>query len=199
MTGFSSNTPNGFGRLLFDDPVPGVECVAPATGVHEFGVCERRVLGALHRRLWSRWIELKRAQQDQPVVEVDSSAAARPIEWSTRLERFSELRSASLTGTGRAVVSVRGWHEREEALLVDGRAVPACMVDVAAAFAAFVEPLREGHRVLTVVHPEPTSPGEAELWDALLTLAHDRLGIERGTVEALCELPDSDQSQPLAS
>jgi len=81
-----------------------------------------------------------------------------------------------------AVVRVRGWDETESGVLVDGRAVPGCIFDIAVAMSVGAEAFRREQDPFAIETPVPADAEEAQLWNDLAALAHDRAGIDRGTV-----------------
>ena len=85
-------------------------------------------------------------------------------------------------------IRVRGWGETEAGVLVDGRAVPGCVLDVAVAMSHGADLLRSGVEALIIEMPEASNFEELKLWADLISLAEDRLGLERGTVEVVTAL-----------
>lgn len=164
----------------------------------------RRLIGALHRRFWEK---RRKVLHDRAisgdVVSISAGANDRNElmtgdfgeviadlprvreSWDGRLDQYSGLREA-VNSMGRnavpSVVRVRGWGETELGILVDGRSVPGCIVDVAIALSHSAHRFRDGVEAFVFSVPEPTDSAEAALWENLMCLAHDRTGIDRGTV-----------------
>ena len=164
----------------------------------------RKLIAALHRRFWDkrRKMLLDRAVDGDVISLTSTSNAleAPPVQdfgeviadmrrvsdsWDGRLDEYLALHD-SLNSRGfdgaPAVVRVRGWNETDPGLLVDGRAVPGCIVDIAVAFTQSSHIFRRGEVAFVFDIPESAGSAEAELWTDLMRLAHDRSGIDRGTV-----------------
>lgn len=182
---------------LFSQHTPGVEVVREDPRNNAvLGPAVLRLIGALHRRLLPKFTVARR----EPVVmagrwgnsRIDADrGVARVIDlpstsvsvWSDRVEAYSSMATGDVDGT--TALRVRGLHDNEPAILVDGRPVPGCIVDLAVGATTFVDELREGQRSLLIVHPDANGACQAELWALLLQLCQDRLGIDRGTLRAL--------------
>ncbi|AXE24006.1 malate synthase A [Streptomyces globosus] len=82
------------------------------------------------------------------------------------------------------VVRPRGWHLPEEHLEIDGRPVPASLVDFGLYFFHCAQrQLDAGHGPYFYL-PKLENAGEARLWNDVFVLAQALLGIPRGTVRA---------------
>ncbi|MEU2654474.1 malate synthase A [Streptomyces sp. NPDC007325] len=82
------------------------------------------------------------------------------------------------------VVRPRGWHLLEEHLEIDGRPVPASLVDFGLYFFHCAQrQIDAGHGPYFYL-PKLENAGEARLWNDIFVLAQDLLGIPRGTVRA---------------
>ena len=79
-------------------------------------------------------------------------------------------------------IELRGWGETEPAVLVDGRAVPGCVLDLAVLLSSHADHLRQEDTTLTVTVPSPSSADEQRLYDDFVKTAQDRAGIDRGTL-----------------
>lgn len=192
-------TPNA-SRLLL---APVVDIVLPTSEDDldtVFDPRTRKLIGALHRRFWDRRRTLLQQRatgtldiepaymQPEPAGaygEIVADLRAHRSAWEDRVQSFIDLRTA-LTDRSEhspaAIVRVRGWEETEAGVLVDGRAVPSCIVDVAIAMGVAAPHLRQGIQALVVDIDEAADSNEASLWGDLLQLAEDRTGVERGTV-----------------
>lgn len=169
--------------------VPGVDVVLPVDE-HVDDVLNNtalKVMGALHRRFWNRRQDML---QEQAIINLDS---IRPIAdadaadaWADRLDELGRLSDAIDAREDEddtvSVLVARGWDDAEPGVLVDGRAVPGCVFDVAVAAASAVTPLRNGEPAIAVSLPTPSDETEAKLYADLVSLTEDRLGIDRGTV-----------------
>lgn len=172
------------------DPAPGVDIVMPLPeGVGE-NILDGRTLklvGALHRRFWARRRDLlQRRAQQQPQLADTVVTGTEETCWSERIEKHQALSIAIADGLdegAESVVVVRGWESTEPGVLVDGRAVPGCIFDLAVAMSAGADAFRRDEQPFAVVIPQPESDEEALLWRDLTQLAHDRAGIDRGTVQ----------------
>jgi malate synthase len=76
------------------------------------------------------------------------------------------------------VVRPRGWHLVEKHIVVDGRAIPASLVD----FGLYI--FHAGRRQPYFYLPKLESHREARLWNDVFVFAQDYLGIPRGTIRA---------------
>ena len=160
-----------------------------------------KLVGSLHRRFWSKRREmLKTRATSEEVVKLTATPSLQPdVEfgeiiadlrsaadsWTDRLDEMQSLRhEIDLHGIDAVppVVRIRGWEHTEPGLLVDGRAVPGCIVDIVVALRRGAELFREGEQAFTFDIPAPADSQEAKLWTDLFDLAHDRTGLERGTV-----------------
>ncbi|MFD7027428.1 malate synthase A [Streptomyces sp. NPDC059917] len=82
------------------------------------------------------------------------------------------------------VVRPRGWHLTEEHLAIDGRSVPASLVDFGLYFFHCAQrQIDAGHGPYFYL-PKLENRGEARLWNDVFVLAQELLGIPRGTVRA---------------
>ncbi|MFE0179188.1 malate synthase A [Streptomyces sp. NPDC059002] len=82
------------------------------------------------------------------------------------------------------VVRPRGWHLTEEHLEVDGRPVPASLVDFGLYFFHCAQRQIDAGYGPYFSLPKLESRAEARLWNDVFILAQDLLGIPRGTVRA---------------
>ena len=182
---------------------PVVDIVLPASEEEletVFDPNTRKLIGALHRRFWDRRRKLLQERATgkldiEPAFtspepagtygEVVADLRDNHADWEQRLSSFVSLQT-TLTDrpehSPAAIVRVRGWEETEPGVLVDGRAVPSCIVDVAIAMSLAAPLLRKGVEALVVDIEESGDGAEAKLWGDLLQLAEDRTGVERGTV-----------------
>ena len=188
---------------LFHQDAPGVEIVESSDHNDAVTVACRRLIGVLHRRLLTKFGRLQSevsyiASRNETVAETErvdlvldlSHGAA--TDWNSRADLYCSLgdTASSAQVDERFGVRIRGLHEVENAVLVDGRPVPAAIVDLAVAAVAFVELLRaENGELLTVVHPLSHGAEEEELWRALFQLCQDRLGIQRGVLDRSSTIP----------
>lgn len=176
--------------------VPGVDVVLAADdeAIAVLDVRALKLIGALHRRFWNRRREMlqrhARVGITHPATVLRAASsdcvadlAAAP-QWDQRLNEFLALSSNVDQLTGQQVVAIRGWADTESGVLVDGRAVPGCVFDVAVAVSMVADQLRAGESPFAFSIPEPVDELEAKLWSDLLALAEDRVGIERGVVRA---------------
>ncbi|MFB6806934.1 malate synthase A [Streptomyces sp. NPDC056387] len=86
------------------------------------------------------------------------------------------------------VVRPRGWHLQEEHLEVDGRPVPASLVDFGLYFFHCAQrQIDAGHGPYFHL-PKLENAGEARLWNDVFVLAQELLGIARGTVRATASI-----------
>ncbi|KPI06596.1 malate synthase A [Actinobacteria bacterium OV450] len=82
------------------------------------------------------------------------------------------------------VVRPRGWHLLEEHLEIDGRPVPASVVDFGLYFFHCAQrQIDAGHGPYFYL-PKLENAGEARLWNDVFVLAQELLGIPRGTIRA---------------
>ncbi len=195
MTHHAMTLPGGIaGPGAFDQATPGVELVVPNDNNTVLSVACRRLIGALTRRLQPKYLAGRRAETSKPTLSAMGDVPFAPVDvivnvaagangsWADRILSYQAISQASKSRGGQTAVQIRGWDEDEPAVLVDGRPVPGCIVDLAVAAVAFVEPLRDGEKVLVITNPE-CSTSESELWHELVHLCQDRLGIERGVLE----------------
>ena len=190
-------------RELFDQDAPGVEIIESSDRNEAVTVVCRRLIGVLHRRLLPKF---GRLQSEVSYIASQNGTAAEPervdlvldlshgaaSDWNSRVGLYRSLgeTASSAQVDERFGVRIRGLREVENAVLVDGRPVPAAIVDLAVAAIAFVEPLRaENGELLTVVHPLSRGADEEELWRALFQLCQDRLGIHRGVLNRSSTIP----------
>ncbi|MFD0265328.1 malate synthase A [Streptomyces sp. NPDC127106] len=81
-------------------------------------------------------------------------------------------------------VRPRGWHLLEEHLEVDGRPVPAALVDFGLYFFHCAQRQIDAGYGPYFYLPKLENAGEARLWNDIFVLAQELLGIPRGTVRA---------------
>ncbi len=185
----------------FSGAVPGVEIVLPTANNQGMDLLDPRTLkliGSLHRRFWSRRKELLMgcAQSDQSVAPraASSGSLVYAIDltgslaktWDGRIGLHKDLREmaeADPTPEATPLVAIRGWGETEPGVLVDGRSVPACIFDLALALRSGADLFRREERPFSISIPASACAEEQRLWIDLSNLAHDRTGIDRGTVE----------------
>ncbi|MFJ4777866.1 malate synthase A [Streptomyces sp. NPDC088762] len=82
------------------------------------------------------------------------------------------------------VVRPRGWHLLEEHLEIDGRPVPASLVDFGLYFFHCAQRQIDAGYGPYFYLPKLENAGEARLWNDIFVLAQELLGIPRGTVRA---------------
>ncbi|MFG2209508.1 malate synthase A [Streptomyces sp. NPDC048638] len=82
------------------------------------------------------------------------------------------------------VVRPRGWHLTEEHLLVDGRPVPASLVDFGLYFFHCAQRQIDAGSGPYFYLPKLENACDARLWNDVFVLAQDLLGIPRGTIRA---------------
>ncbi len=154
----------------FDDPTPGIDVVSTHD---DDGIAElledphtRRVLGVMHRRFWAKRRDMlvRRAELGSVTTADEPVADAAP-----------------------GVLAIRGWATTERTVLVDGRAVPGPVFDLALAIAHDLDGLRAGS-TLAIAAPDVRAAHEARLWNDLCALAEDRFGLDRHTVRVVGEL-----------
>lgn len=197
----TARTQPDFVAKPFADPVPGVEIVLPTTNNEATDLLDPRTLkliGSLHRRFWSRRKNLLmgRAQLGQSVAPRDASpeslvytidlAGPSAKTWDGRLGLHADLRNISEADDKSETpprIAIRGWGETEPGVLVDGRSVPACVFDIALALRSGADSFRRDEQPFTISIPVADCEEEQRLWNDLSNLAHDRTGIDRGTVE----------------
>ena len=173
-----------------DTTVPGVDIVFELLHAeHAIDVRSLKLIGALHRRLWSRRRELLLAMKQSPGHGLETAAGPDQSNhladltvatWDERLQQLMAIQSAEMDG--RQTVAIRGWSDSEPGVLVDGRAVPGCVFDVAVTLSMVTNELRNGTSPFTLTTPISRHAKEAQLWGDLLSFAEDRLGVERGVV-----------------
>ncbi len=163
----------------------------------------RKLIASLHRRFWEKRRNMLQARaidrstltlaptstihdaDSQIFGEVVCDLRATRDSWDGRLEQYSRLREALVTAgldSSPFVVRVRGWEETDPGVLVDGRAVPSCIVDVAVALRQSAQLFRQDVNAVVLDTPEAVDAGEVALWADLMCLAQDRSGIDRDTV-----------------
>ncbi len=211
--------------LAADIEVPGVDVVVNAADRERQAALltteVRSLIGALHRRFWSRRREVLHQTtagpsagergavfgKDDPstwtVDEFEPPAALRwtmvggagDDAWDDRITEIAALvegfKEPVEPGAPLDIVGVRGWCTTEPAVLVDGRATPGNIFDLAVVTQHAARPLREGASPFWIAIPELGTPCEAQLWCDLLTLAEDRLGVERGTIRTVATVETS--------
>ena len=84
------------------------------------------------------------------------------------------------------IVRPRGWHLDEDHLVLDGRAVPASLVDFGLYLFHNAQALIDAGAGPYFYLPKLESHLEARLWNDVFTLAQERLGIPYGTIRATC-------------
>lgn len=193
-----------FGDFEIGDPAPGVDIVMVLPEDTHGRVLDGRTLkliGSLHRRFWDRRRDLLMHQAQAGAMVVDASHGAEELvldidltdeaanAWEGRIAKHSaiaELVDEELANgtelTDERRVAIRGWGVTEPGVLVDGRAVPGAVFDLAVAMSLGAEAFRRQQDPFMVVIPAPHDDDEAQLWNDLSDLAHDRAGIDRGTV-----------------
>ncbi|MFD7661146.1 malate synthase A [Streptomyces sp. NPDC059788] len=82
------------------------------------------------------------------------------------------------------VVRPRGWHLTEHHLRVDGRPVPASLVDFGLYFFHCAQRQIDAGSGPYFYLPKLENAGDARLWNDVFLLAQDLLGIARGTIRA---------------
>ncbi|MEV0373288.1 malate synthase A [Streptomyces sp. NPDC050636] len=82
------------------------------------------------------------------------------------------------------VVRPRGWHLTEQHLLVDGRPVPASLVDFGLYFFHCAQRQIDAGSGPYFYLPKLENAWDARLWNDVFVLAQDLLGIPRGTIRA---------------
>jgi len=180
------------------DAAPGVEVVLrPATDTPSLDAQTLKWIGALHRRMWNRRDTMMRRRtledaRDSTVIDLTPLDGQRQVlcdlvdaqTWQQRLNSVDIARRALSTATADygSIVLTRGWNESEAGVLVDGRPVIAPVFDVAIMLSSALDEFRRGESPFSFVVPAPDDADAATLWDELMTVAQDRLGIERGTV-----------------
>lgn len=181
------------------DPAPGVDIVMSMPDGVDDSVLDGRTLkliGALHRRFWTRRRELlqRRAQEGRSAV-LDGPEAHRSMlanlagdeaaTWDGRIDQLQNIVASMHNEIGdgvEALVAIRGWDTTETGVLVDGRAVPGCIFDLAAAMMIGADAFRRELSPFAIAAPAAADDEESKLWSDLVDLAHDRAGVDRGTV-----------------
>ena len=181
------------------DPAPGVDIVMTMPdGVSETVLDGRtlKIIGALHRRFWARRRELllhhARAGDPSPshATMTDAPLLANLVGddaqcWDGRIGEYQKIASAvcpEASDGAEGLVAIRGWEETEPGALVDGRAVPGCIFDLVVSLMIGADAFRKERTPFAVLVPAAADDEEAKLWSDLIDLAHDRSGIDRGTV-----------------
>ena len=196
MTHHAMTLPGGIAQpRVFDQETPGVELVVPNDNNAVLNATCRRLIGALTRRLQPKHTAAgRRLAASELTISVIGEVSSRSVDaiitvptgtgrsWADRISSYQAISQAVSSGAAQTAVQIRGWDEDEPAVLVDGRPVPGCIVDLAVAAVAFVDPLRDGEKVLVITNPESSTSAPA-LWQELVQLCQDRLGVERGVVE----------------
>ncbi|MFI5662439.1 malate synthase A [Streptomyces sp. NPDC051684] len=109
-------------------------------------------------------------------------AIERRIDFTTEAGKVYRLATDRPLAT--IVVRPRGWHLDEEHLEVDGRPVPAALVDFGLYFFHCAQrQIDAGHGPYFYL-PKLENREEARLWNDIFVLAQDLLGIPHGTVRA---------------
>ncbi len=176
---------------------PGVEVVLPSAAIDSaLDVQSMRLLGVLQRRTWKhqRTMMQRRSMKAISLVSepFEPIAVTNPLHVdligaSSWDERLTVLRAAVSHFADDAsghdvVVSTRGWDSTEAGVLVDGRAASGAAFDVATMVSTCVDQFRRGEQPFAFLVPEPDDASAAKLWAELISIAEDRLGIDRGTV-----------------
>ena len=190
-------------------PVPGVDVVLQSKDGSDAAVLDQRTLkliGALHRRFWSRRYEMLQRRMQETIDASDVHASHEELStadaalladfteqnaesWDERVHELNRL-IESVQATDAGLVKIRGWEETEPGVLVDGRAVPGCVFDLAVSLSSSAEEFRDAQPPFVVAVREPADSVEDRLWVDLVALAEDRLGIERGVVK-VCIAPSA--------
>lgn len=153
----------GFNATSVGKAVPGLEIVvARDDDPDELPVLAQRLIAALARRNAGR---LSREVFDGP------SRSSRADEDAILLDK--------------KLVEIRGLHDPDPSVLVDGRPVAGGIVDLALLLSEAVDELRVGECSFTVAYPEPATSSEEAKWAHLIEWSEDRLGVERGTVRSV--------------
>jgi len=160
---------------------PGVDMVLSTSDSSHLELLDSRTLrliGTLHRRFWDRRRDLllRRAQSG---LGADTDSSGSSTTWEDRVARHLELAREELSAND---ADLRGWGETEPAVLVDGRAVPGCVFDLAVVLSSRADQLRLEETTVTVTVPAPLCADEERLYDDLTKIAQDRAGIDRGTL-----------------
>lgn len=160
---------------------PGIDVVLSTSDSSHLELLDSRTLrliGALHRRFWDRRRELLlRRAQSGLAMDIDGPSAS--TTWQDRVAKHLELARAELSVND---ADLRGWGETEPAVLVDGRAVPGCVFDLAVVLSSRADQLRLEETNITVTVPTPFCADEERLYEDLMKTAQDRAGIDRGTL-----------------
>jgi len=138
-----------------------------------------RLIGALHRRFWDRGRDLL-LRRTQSGIGGDTDSRSSSTTWEDRVALHLELARAELPAND---ADLRGWAETEPAVLVDGRAVPGCVFDLAVVLSSRADQLRLDESTITVTFPAALCGDEERLYDDLIKIAQDRAGIDRGTLQ----------------
>lgn len=88
------------------------------------------------------------------------------------------------TSTATLMVRPRGWHLDEKHILLDGKPVPASLVDFGLYFFHNAKALLERGTGPYFYLPKLESHLEARLWNDVFVAAQERLGIPRGSIRA---------------
>lgn len=168
----------------------------------------RKLIAVLHRRFWEKRRKMlqdraihgdvitltssnsslnvdERSQPVREFGEVIADLRQASDSWDGRLDEYLALRDAMASrdfDDAPLVVRVRGWGVTDPGILVDGRAVAGCIVDVAVALSQAAHIFRDGEEAFVLDVADAMDAGVARLWADLMCLAHDRSGIDRGTV-----------------
>jgi hypothetical protein len=188
------------------DAVPGVDLVAgAATAELEAQLLTDRVLTAaatVHRRFLDRRGTLLRsrmASEPAPAPAADWTTIvdqrlellrgpdlciADGASWAGRLQAYRTLATPT-EEAGVPVVRVRGWDRTDAAVLVDGRGISGCILDLAVALELRAREFEAGEQPLAVCIPDVRTAGEARVWATMLGRVQDRLGIPRDSVPVI--------------
>ena len=191
------------------DAVPGVDLVAgPATAELEAQLLTDRVLTAaatVHRRFLDRRAALLRSRMTPAPAPVEAAAWTTTVDqqlellrgpdlciadgasWAGRLQAHRTLATPT-EEPGVPVVRVRGWDRTDAAVLVDGRAISGCILDLAVALELRAREFEAGEQPFAVCLPDVRSAAEARMWATMLGRVQDRLGIPRDRVPVIVTL-----------
>ncbi|MDQ4083908.1 MAG: malate synthase A [Actinomycetota bacterium] len=89
-----------------------------------------------------------------------------------------------LTSLATIIARPRGWHLFEKHMLVDGKQVPAGIIDFGLYIFHNVRTLLDGGTGPYFYLPKMESHLEARLWNEVFVMAQDELGIPQGTIKA---------------
>ena len=171
----------------FEQAVHGVEIDGASGHGDVFSVAARRVIRVLQRRAAKRTGTARPNDSSNGLSLIEASPAAvdevcdlsGEMSWSDRCAAYARV--LDLSGTDATVgVVLRNLSADEPNVLVDGASAAGCFVDLAVVMSLLAEGLRAG-RPRLVVSTGHDLADDASL-QGVIDIAHDRLGIERGTV-----------------